>query len=142
MKNLTTSQNNLGNNTQITNLQISLALAYERTKTPICELNNTIKDILSEFSYLSNNDLKEAIKNGSLGLYGKTYKLSTQEIFIWIRQYEKDNNKLKISNPNNEEIVCYVLNEEQFRRYLPRSIYEKQKESDKIGGYIYKEIKI
>lgn len=40
---------------------------------------------------MNEDHILKAIRNGSLGRYGKTFKLSTQEICIWIREYADDN---------------------------------------------------
>jgi len=34
-------------------------------------------------------DIREALRNGSLAKYGITYKLNTQVICFWIREYLK-----------------------------------------------------
>jgi hypothetical protein len=49
-----------------------------------------INDISTEFPRLKDEDLKKAIRAGGLGKYGKTYRLSTQEVCIWIREYQKE----------------------------------------------------
>jgi len=83
----------LENQTIEFNLQTSLLLAIERTNTPIFDTSNTIKDIISEFPKMKIEDIQKAIRGGSLGKYGKTYKFSTQEVCIWIREYQKEKNK-------------------------------------------------
>ena len=52
-------------------------------------IDHTINDIMSEFSYVTIKQIREALRKGSLGHYGKTYKLSTQEVCVWIREYLK-----------------------------------------------------
>lgn len=80
----------------------SLALASERTRCELKHPNNIIRDVFQEFSSMSAKDISEALKNGSLGLYGKTYKLSTQEVCIWIREYKKElDKKEKLKNYEN-----------------------------------------
>jgi len=54
-------------------------------------IDHTINDIISEFGYVSLKQIREALRKGSLGHYGKTYKLSTQEVCVWIREYLKSN---------------------------------------------------
>lgn len=44
-------------------------------------------DILSEFPNITEFQAKTALRNGGLGLYGKTFRLSTQELCIWIRTF-------------------------------------------------------
>jgi hypothetical protein len=34
-------------------------------------------------------EINEAIRLGSLGKYGRTYKLNTQEVCMWIHEYLK-----------------------------------------------------
>lgn len=74
-------------------LNLSIAVAIERTKTEPFIIQPMVQDILSEFPKISNDDFTLAIRNGSLGKYGKTYKLSTQEVCLWIREYLKEKNK-------------------------------------------------
>ena len=84
----------------------SVMLAFERTNTPVFDVENLIEDILIEFKGKDIELITKAIRNGSLGLYGKTYKLSTQEVCIWIREYAKTYVISKdkfISNPYNEK---------------------------------------
>lgn len=70
-------------------LKQSLLLAFERTSTEPKNVENMIKDILSEFKRIDENTITIALRNGALGKYGKTYKLSTQDVCIWIREYYK-----------------------------------------------------
>ena len=91
MKNLTLSQPKLEITTQQSNLMKYIAVAFERTNTEVVNIEKMSFDIISEFPELSDEDFKKAIRNGGLGKYGKTYKLSTQEICIWIREYKNEN---------------------------------------------------
>lgn len=81
---------------RISNLQSSILIAFERTLTEPYNIENMIKDIISEFPRTKSDEIIKAIRNGSLGKYGKTYKLSTQEVCIWIREYLKEKNKVNI----------------------------------------------
>lgn len=74
------------------NIKPSLVLVMERTEQDLKNIDNTIEDICSEFPRLKIKTLKEILRNGSLAKYGKTYKLSTQEICFWIREYYKQQN--------------------------------------------------
>ena len=56
-------------------------------------LDTCIEDIASEFNYLNLWQIKEAIRLGSMGKYGRSFRLSTQEICYWIREFLKENNK-------------------------------------------------
>ena len=80
------------NQTVVSKVQKSIILAFERTATDLVNIEFMTKDIVSEFPKMKEEEIVKAIRNGSLGLYGKTYKLSTQEICIWIREYLKDRN--------------------------------------------------
>lgn len=91
MKNLTLSQPKLEITTQQSNLMKYIAVAFERTNTEVVNIEKMSFDIISEFPELSDEDFKKSIRNGGLGKYGKTYKLSTQEICIWIREYKNEN---------------------------------------------------
>ena len=73
------------------NITAYLAVAFERTNTEPYNIEKMSHDITTEFPDLSDDDFKKAIRNGGLGKYGKTYKLSTQEICIWIREYKTEN---------------------------------------------------
>jgi len=70
----------------------------QRTEMELKNIDETIDDIYSEFGHINLGDIKKAIRNGSLAKYGRTYKLSTQEICFWIREFlkSKDSNRLKI----------------------------------------------
>lgn len=80
----------------ISKLQASILIAFERTLTEPYNIENMVKDIISEFPKVKPEDVLKAIRNGGLGKYGKTYKLSTQEVCIWIREYVKEKNKVNI----------------------------------------------
>ena len=84
-------------------LKASIGLAFERVNLPVFKIDDLSKDVLSEFKGKDINLITEAIKKGSLGLYGRTYRMSTQEVCIWIREYLKTNKVSKenfISNPH------------------------------------------
>ena len=38
-------------------------------------------------------DIQKAIRSGSLGKYGRTYKFTIQEVCFWVREYLKEKNK-------------------------------------------------
>lgn len=77
-------------------LENSLLFAFERTKTEPFDVTGLVQDVLSEFPKLGGDDFIRALRNGSLGMYGRTFKLSTQEICFWIREYIKSKNANKI----------------------------------------------
>jgi translation elongation factor EF-1beta len=80
------------------NLKPSLAIAMQRTEMELKNIEETIEDIATEFRHLTISEIKLALRNGSLAKYGRTYKLSTQEVCFWIREYvkEKNNKSLKL----------------------------------------------
>lgn len=97
MNNLENFQQSQELQTRMYNLQTSLLVAFERTATEPYDMQNMVKDVLTEFSNIKNDDITLAIRNGSLGKYGKTYKFSTQEVCIWIREYLKQKNTKNIN---------------------------------------------
>lgn len=97
MNNLDNYQQSPGLQTRMYNLQTSLLVAFERTATEPYDMQNMVKDVLTEFPNIKDNDITLAIRSGSLGKYGKTYKFSTQEVCIWIREYLKEKNKKNIN---------------------------------------------
>jgi hypothetical protein len=80
-------------------VKLSVVVAFERTGTDVKNIENIVTDLMLEFSHVNTNDILQAIRNGGLGMYGKTYKLTTQEICIWIRTYLKDNSPVKAFHP-------------------------------------------
>jgi hypothetical protein len=77
-------------------LQNALLFAFERTKTEPFDVTGLIQDVLSEFPKAGGADFIIALRNGSLGMYGRTFKLSTQEICFWVREYLKQFEKNNI----------------------------------------------
>jgi hypothetical protein len=71
-------------------LRLAIATAFERTGTEPYNIDGMIRDIYSEFPKLDEAQIKKAIRNGGLGVYGKTFKLTTQEVCIWIRNYHNE----------------------------------------------------
>jgi hypothetical protein len=92
MNNLTNLHQKLDATIRTLNISNSIALAIERTNTEPFNIENMVKDIDSEFKRISDDDIKKAIRNGSLGMYGATYKLSTNIVCFWIREYLKSKN--------------------------------------------------
>ena len=58
----------------------------------LLKIEDTIDFIKEEFSFLTLNDIRKALRNGSSAKYGRSYKLSTQEVCFWIREYVKEKN--------------------------------------------------
>lgn len=67
--------------------KVYLAYSMARLGQDFQNINETCKDILQEHNSVSIETLREAIKKGSSGDYGRTFKLCTQEVLIWIRKY-------------------------------------------------------
>jgi hypothetical protein len=65
-------------------------MVMERLGMELKDVNMTSLDIHQEFKYVTLLQIREALRIGSLGGYGRTYKLSTQEVCIWIRSYLND----------------------------------------------------
>lgn len=80
---------NTNEDVKISNLKLSIAFAFERTRSEPFKIDGMISDILTEFPRLSSEKITEAIRNGSLGKYGRTFRLSTQEVCFWIREHIK-----------------------------------------------------
>lgn len=93
MNNLQTSQTNLELTIRESKISQSIAVAFQRTGTDPYNIEMMVNDIKTEFKFLSDDEIQKAIRNGGLGKYGKTYKLTTQEVCIWIREYLKERNK-------------------------------------------------
>ena len=72
-------------------LKSFLIVAEERCDLQIKDIDKTINDILNEFPKLNENQFRKSLRNGGLGKYGVSYKLSTQQICFWIREYIKEN---------------------------------------------------
>lgn len=89
MSNLLKSEQQLEDLILENSLKQSLVLAFERTGTEPYNIDNMVKDVFTEFTNLTDTEITKALRNGSLGYYGKTFKLTTQDICIWIREYRK-----------------------------------------------------
>lgn len=111
----------------------SLVIAIERTGGNITTLGNlnienTVDDILRKFSGIEVKTIINAIRNGSLGDYGECYKITTQNVCIWIRKHLEElkgtkthqirqkiksdfiiPKKIDISNPKNIELLDKIL---------------------------------
>lgn len=86
-ENLPQQQDNSFQTSKENILKTSIAVAFERTGTEIVNIDNMVLDVFSEFPNVNIEQILTALRNGSLGKYGKTYKFTTQEICIWIRKY-------------------------------------------------------
>ena len=92
-----------GSNIQIFDkLKHSIVVAFQRINVPSERVIDIVNDIKLCFPDVNNNDIIEAIKRGSLGEFGQTYRMSTQAVCIWIREYLKS---IKPKGYNTEEIL-------------------------------------
>ena len=71
-------------------LLTALILAFERTRSEPFDVTGLMQDVLTEFSNINSDEIITALRLGGLGMYGRTFKLSTQEVCFWIRQYLKE----------------------------------------------------
>jgi hypothetical protein len=78
---------------RVSKIQQSMVVAFERTATELIETLNMAQDIHSEFPTIPIETIQLAIRKGSLGEFGYTYKLSTQVVCIWIREHLKRKNQ-------------------------------------------------
>jgi hypothetical protein len=53
----------------------------------LTSIDNTANDIFEEFKHSNISKIREAIRKGSLGYYGQSYRMSTQEVCVWIRKH-------------------------------------------------------
>ena len=77
----------LESNECINEIAKHLLIVEERVQLNLNNLKQTATDIYNEFGLVTLKIITEALRQGSLGAYGKSYKLNTQEICIWIREY-------------------------------------------------------
>lgn len=97
MSNLKKSEDNT--QTRSTEVLSFIPLAVERTGSEISreKMINMSRDICNEFSKVNIDVIKSAMRKGALGNFGSTYKLTTQEVCIWIRK------ELKWRREHNED---------------------------------------
>jgi hypothetical protein len=86
-KKLTSEQNNSLKFSDY--LELSLLKTELRTGKSLVNIQETMVDIKQEFKDLTVERIIKAIRNGSLGYYGITYNLTTQQICFWIIEYLK-----------------------------------------------------
>jgi hypothetical protein len=70
-------------------LRDALIVAFDRTRTEPFDITSLINDVLAEFYYLDTLTIRQALRSGGLGKYGRTFRLSTQEVCFWIREHIK-----------------------------------------------------
>lgn len=74
----------------------SLALVMQRLDSQFLDINSTATDICNEFSFMSLKDIFESLRLGSLGKFGLSFKLNTQTVCFWIREFNKNKQKNKM----------------------------------------------
>jgi hypothetical protein len=74
-------------------LLTSIVLASERVGSEWKDFTSYVVDIKQEFRFMTIEDIQKAIRSGSLGKYGRTYKFTIQEVCFWVREYLKEKNK-------------------------------------------------
>lgn len=67
----------------------SIVLAFQRVNIQPERVMGISDDIKRTFPKIEEKDLIEAIRRGALGEFGRTYRMSTQEVCIWIREHLK-----------------------------------------------------
>lgn len=71
----------------------SISASILRVGLEPVEPNLILTDIEREFKSVDVKSIQEAIRLGSTGKYGRTYRLTSQEVCFWIREYLKEKNK-------------------------------------------------
>lgn len=74
-------------------VKLSLILVMDRLNDTSLNALRCTTDIIDIFGRMPLENIKLAIKNGSTGKYGRTYKLTTQEVCYWIREFIKEDVK-------------------------------------------------
>lgn len=64
-----------------------MVLVFERTGFEPIDITSMMRDVFDEFPNISIEDTRTALRKGGLGHYGISYKISTQVICFWIREY-------------------------------------------------------
>lgn len=95
-KSIQKQQNQSVTNTAISDtktITASVVVAFERVNVikGDCNIGNMVMDIQSTFPKLETLQITKAIKMGSMGKYGTSYRFSTQEIGKWIFEWCKQN---------------------------------------------------
>lgn len=83
------------------NVKIAITVLYDRLESPLSleKLNKLTEDIKSEFGDLNHNLLVTAMRNGAYAKYGRTFKLTVQEIsFFIVNHLKSDEARLLMTN--------------------------------------------
>jgi hypothetical protein len=67
----------------------SLVLTMERLDMDFKHLNSATCDIIANFGFMPLNHIENALKHGSFGEYGMTFRLNTQTVCFWLKEYNK-----------------------------------------------------
>jgi len=95
-------------NTQnFSKVEKSIVLAFERVGLMPEHISNISNDLKSAFPTAKDEIIIEVIKEGALGAYGRTYRMSSQEICIWVRGYLKIRNKYIDANGDLQNKLAY-----------------------------------
>lgn len=78
-------------------------VAFNRVNVEPDRVLGIAEDIVKTFPSVNENDLVEAIRRGALGEFGRTYRMSTQEVCIWIREYIKS--RIEKKGYDTDEII-------------------------------------
>lgn len=80
---------------KVKQLSQSIVLAFKRVNVQPERVLDIAEDIVKTFPTIDEKDLIEAVKRGALGEFGRTYRMSTQEVCIWVREYIKSTSEKK-----------------------------------------------
>lgn len=73
-------------------MKASLLVCFDRLSVEPKSIDDLVDDIRGCYPDTKTNEITEAIKNGAMGMYGRTYRFSFQEVSIWIMEHKKNNN--------------------------------------------------
>ena len=104
MNNLQKSQGSQEVETWDKNVKIALTVLYDRLENPLSldKLNKVSNDLKSEFLDLDCSLLITAMRNGAFAKYGRTFKLTVQEISFFIISYLKTDEARLLMNKNQK----------------------------------------
>lgn len=91
----------------------SLRVGMEAT-----DIKLIVADVLQTFQNVDKKVILEAIKKGSLGCFGRTYRLSSQEVCLWVREYlsVKSPSYASQNNTDREQLIKKLENDPQHDR--------------------------
>ena len=95
---ISTKSNNIQKNLKGSNLTLQKAMGiclsrvtgtYVEDEDSIRQINNIVSTVNIAFPNEDEHVLLKAVSRGSLGEFGRTYKLTPQEVCIWVREHIK-----------------------------------------------------